>query len=89
MQLTPNLKIDSRLKQETQNIFDFYDFINFFGFLLIFSKIFLEKMKKKRKILKKIFLKRKLPNLRNKTNRQLSILEQSPATAPKTWWTKL
>ena len=36
MQLTPNLKIDSRLKQETQNIFDFYDFLIFFGFLLIF-----------------------------------------------------
>ena len=24
------LKIDSRLKQETQNIFDFYDFMIFF-----------------------------------------------------------
>ena len=30
MQLTPNLKIDSRLKQETQNIFGFYDFIKIF-----------------------------------------------------------
>ena len=29
--------------------------------------------------------KRKLPNLSNKMNRQLSKLEQSPATAPKTW----
>ena len=49
-------------------------------------------MKNKRKIFKKIFekfLKRKLPNLSNKMNRQLSKLEQSPATAPKTWWTKL
>ena len=26
------LEIDSRLKQETQNIFDFYDFMIFFGF---------------------------------------------------------
>ena len=50
MQLTPNLKIDSRLKQETQNIFDFYDF-------LIFLKIKFGKTKKKRKILKKIFEK--------------------------------
>ena len=32
MQLTPNLKIDSRLKQETQNIFDFYDFLIFLYF---------------------------------------------------------
>ena len=38
MQLTPNLKIDSRLKQETQNIFDFYDFMIFLYFLLFFSK---------------------------------------------------
>ena len=58
MQLTPNLKIDSRLKQETQNIFSFYDFINFFGFLLFFSKIFLEKRKIKEKFLKKIFEKK-------------------------------
>ena len=37
MQLTPNLKHDSRLKQETQNIFYFYDFINliFLDFLKI------------------------------------------------------
>ena len=32
MQLTPNLKFDSRLKQETQNVFGFYDFMIFFGF---------------------------------------------------------
>ena len=38
MQLTPNLKINTRLKQETQNIFDFYDFLIFLDFLLIFSK---------------------------------------------------
>ncbi len=37
MQLTPNLKIDIRLKQETQNIFCFYDFIKFFW---IFWKLF-------------------------------------------------
>ena len=41
MQLTPNLKIDSRLKQETQNIFYFYDFLIF----LYFSKIICEKEK--------------------------------------------
>ena len=57
MQLTPNLKIDTRLKQETQNIFGFYDFMNFFVFSLIFSKNIIRKTKKKRKILKKIFLK--------------------------------
>ena len=89
MQLTPNLKINTRLKQETQNIFDFYDFLIFFCiFIDFFRKTFLEKRKRKEKFLKK-FLKRKLPNLSNKMNRQLSILEQSPATAPKTWWTKL
>ena len=38
MQLTPNLKIDSRLKQETQNIFGFYDFMIFWYFLYLFSK---------------------------------------------------
>ena len=32
MQLTPNLKINTRLKQETQNIFDFYDFLIFLYF---------------------------------------------------------
>ena len=32
---------------------------------------------------------KKIPNLSNKMNRQLSKLEQSPATAPKTWCTKL
>ena len=36
MQLTPNLKIDSRLKQETQNIFDFYDFMIFLYFYFNF-----------------------------------------------------
>ena len=30
MQLTPNLKWDTRLKQETYNIFGLYDFVNFF-----------------------------------------------------------
>ena len=58
MQLTPNLKIDSILKQETQNIFDFYDFMIFFVFLLIFSKNIFGKTKNKRKILKKIFEKK-------------------------------
>ena len=90
MQLTPNFKINTRLKQETQNIFDFYDFLIFLYFYyFLFSKKFLEKRKRKKKNFLKKFLKRKLPNLSNKMNRQLSILEQSPATAPKTWWTKL
>ena len=56
MQLTPNLKMDSRLKQETQNIFGFYDFMNFFWiFINLFSKIFLEKRKIKEKIFERDF----------------------------------
>ena len=44
MQLTPNLKIDSRPKQETQNIFDFYDFLIFLYFYFnFFRKTWLEK----------------------------------------------
>ena len=42
MQLTPNLKFDTRLKQETQNFFGFYDFKNCFVF---FSKILEEENK--------------------------------------------
>ena len=87
---TYNMTQDSNKKQK--NIFDFYDFLIFCIFINFFRKTFLEERKIKEKFLKKIFekfLKRKLPNLSNKMNRQLSILEQSPATAPKTWWTKL
>ena len=48
MQLTPNLKIDSRLKQETQKYFLFLWFYDFFGFLLnFFSKIKFGETKKK------------------------------------------
>ena len=55
MQLTPNLKIDTRLKQETSNYFWFYDFIIFFGF----SKINFGKTKKeKRKIFYFIFFRK-------------------------------
>ena len=49
MQLTPNLKINTRLKQETQNIFDFYDFLNFFVFLLIFFEKHFWKNEKEKK----------------------------------------
>ena len=82
-------KLKNWLKTQTRNTkyFWFLWFYDFFVFLLIFSKLKFAKTKNKRKILKK-FLKRKLPNLSNKMNRQLSILEQSPATAPKTWWAK-
>ena len=45
MQLTPNLKFDIRLKQETQNIFCFYDFIIFLDF---FKNYFFRKTKKKK-----------------------------------------
>ena len=55
MQLTPNLKIDSRLKQETQNIFGFYDFMIFFVFLLFFFENIFGKTKNKRKIFEKDF----------------------------------
>ena len=61
MQLIPNLKIDSRLKQETQNIFDFYDFLIFlyFYYYFFFEKTkFVKTKKNKRKFLKKIFEKK-------------------------------
>ena len=48
-------------------------------FFLYFSKIRNKKLKNKIK----------LPKLSNKMNRQLSKLEQSPATAPKTWCTEI
>ena len=50
MQLTPNLKIDSRLKQETQNIFGFYDFLIFlyFYFNFFFENICEENEKEKK-----------------------------------------
>ena len=50
MQLTPNLKFDTRLKQETQNFFGFYGLLNFF---LYFSKLFWKKKIKKFKIFNK------------------------------------
>ena len=93
--------IDTKLKNwhKTQTritkYFLFLWFYDFFVFLLFFSKVFFRKTKIKTnfwKIFENFFekkIKRKLPNLSNKMNRQLSILEQSPATAPKTWWTKL
>ena len=45
MQLTPNLKIDSKFKQETKNIFDFYDFMIFFVFSFIIFRKYIEKRK--------------------------------------------
>ena len=55
MQLTPNLKHGTRLKQESQNIiFLFYDFLNFFGFLFyIFRKTYRKKKIRNSKIFNK------------------------------------
>ena len=59
MQLTPNLKINTRLKQETQNIFYFYDFLIFLYFYFkFFSKNIFGKTKKKRKFFEKVFGKK-------------------------------
>ena len=52
MQLTPNFQLDSRLKQETWNIFYFYDFFYFYFFRKQrrnFWKIFEKFLKRKRK----------------------------------------
>ena len=61
-----------------------------------FENIYFGKNEKEENIFEKFFwklfenkMRRKLPNLSNKMNRQLSKLEQSPATVPKTWCTKL
>ena len=56
----------------------------FENFLKIFIFIFFFENKKN----KNLKIKINLPNLSNKMNRQLSKLEQSPATAPKTWCAK-
>ena len=47
MQLIPNLKIDSRLKQETQNIIDFMILLIFFIFVYFY--FFENYLKKKNK----------------------------------------
>ena len=49
MQLTPNLKINTRLKQETQNIFDFYDFLIFLYFYFKFFEKYFWKNEKEKK----------------------------------------